>query len=269
MSNSAHFQLSGNAAKYYDQISAKYVLGPWAPRLVEAADIKPDERVLDLACGTGVVTRAAALMLGPGGSVTGLDLNAGMLEVAESHEHPGECALSWLKGSALDLDLPDQSFDVVLCQQGLQYFPDQLKGLRESHRVLRSGGRAFFGIWAEAGPYNKAVGAAVAEHIDDTVAKTYLESRDVPDVDSLRALFSDAGFAQVEVVREQMEIRLPDIRTFVLTHTRGTPIAKNMSALSESQQSALANDAAAALSSFADGVDVVVPDFCNLVSARA
>ena len=269
MSNSAHYQLSDDAAKYYDQVPAKHILGPWAPRMVEAADIRSDERVLDLACGTGVVTRAAALMLGPGGSVTGLDLNTGMLEVAKSHKNPGACALSWIQGNALDLDLPNQTFDVVLCQQGLQYFPDRLKGLRESHRVLRSGGRAVFAIWADAGPYNKAVRAAVAKHIDDAVAKTYLESRDVPDADSLRTLFSDAGFAQVEVIREQIEIRLPDIRTFVLAQTRGTPIAENVNALSESQQTALANHAAEALSSFADGADVVVPDFCNLVSARA
>lgn len=269
MSNSAHYQLSGNAAKYYDQVPARYILGPWAPRLVDAADIKPDEQVLDLACGTGVVTRAAALELGSGGSITGFDLNAGMLEVAKSYENPSACMLSWIEGSALDMDLPDKSFDVVLCQQGLQYFPDQLKALRESHRVLRSTGRAFFGVWAKASPYHKAVGAAVAKHIDDTVAKTYLESRDVPDADTLRALFGDADFSQVEVVHEKMDIRLPGIRTFVLAQTQGTPIADNVSALSESKQSALANDVAEALSEFADGPDVVVPDFCHLVSARA
>lgn len=268
MSGYAHYQLSGNAAEYYDQFPVRYLIGPWAPRLIEAADLKPDERVLDLACGTGVVTRAAALKLGPNGSVTGLDLNAGMLEVAESRGNPGVGSLSWLESSALEMDLPDESFDVVLCQQGLQFFPDKLKALQETHRVLRAGGRAWFNIWAEAGPYNKAVGAAVAKFIDEATGKKYLESRDVPDANTLRALFGDAGFEHIEVARGQMEVRLPEIRSFVLAQTRGTPIAADVSALSEAKQSALANDAAERLSKYADGEDVVVPDFCNLVSAR-
>ena len=96
MSGSAHFQLSGNAAEYYEQFAVKYIMGPWAPRLVTAANIQLDERVLDVACGTGVVTRAAALELGPNGSVTGLDLNSGMREVAKSRGNPGVGTLSWV-----------------------------------------------------------------------------------------------------------------------------------------------------------------------------
>ena len=171
------------------------------------------------------------------------------------------------ESSALEMDLPDESFDVALCQQGLQFFPDQLKALQETNRVLRAGGRARFNIWAGAGPFNKAVGAAVAKHIDDATGKRFCESRNVPGADTLRALFSDAGFEQVEVTREQMEIRLPDIRAFVLAQTQGTPIAADVNALSEVEQSGLASDAAERLSQYADGLDVVVPDFCNVVSS--
>ena len=268
MSGSAHFQLSGNAAEYYEQFAVKYILGPWAPRLVKAANIQPDDRVLDVACGTGVVTRAAALALGPNGTVTGLDLNSGMLEVAKSRGITGAGTLSWVQSSALDMDLPDESFDVVLCQQGLQYFPDQSKALQETHRVLRAGGRALFNIWAGAGPYNKALGDAVAKHIDEATGNRFREIRNVPGVDTLRALFSDAGFEQVGVTREQIEFRLPEIRAFVLAHLQGTPFAAAVKALPDAEQSALANDVAEWLSQYADGIDVVVPEFCHFVSSK-
>ena len=163
MSDTGQWQLSGNAAEQYERIPARYILGPWVPGLVEAAQIRPDEKVLDLACGTGVVARAAAAKLGPAGHITGLDLNEGMLEVAKAIGNPGVGGIAWISGSVLEIDFPDDSFDVVLCQQGLQFFPDQHKALMETHRVLRDGGRGWFSVWAEAGPYNTAVVAAIAD----------------------------------------------------------------------------------------------------------
>ena len=262
------WQLSGNAAEQYERIPARYILGPWASDIVEAAKIQGDEKVLDLACGTGLVTRAAATKLGPAGHITGLDLNEGMLEVAKAIRNPGVGGLNWMRGSALEMDLPDASFDVVLCQQGLQFFPDQHKALTETHRVLRDGGRAWFSVWAEAGPYQLAVGAAIATHIGNTIAQRYMAARDVPDADTLRAQFSDAGFSQVDVTRNQMQIRLPEIEKFIIAQLRATPIAEAIESLSAREQAALAQDAAEELSNYTDGVDVVAPDFINLVFAR-
>lgn len=134
MPRTEQFHLTGNAAEFYNKIPARYLLGPWAPGLVEAAQIQADERVLDLACGTGVVTRAAAEKLGPAGRITGLDLNDGMLAVAQTRGNPGKGEMEWVQASALDTGLPGNSFDVVLCQQGLQFFPDQSQALRETQK---------------------------------------------------------------------------------------------------------------------------------------
>ncbi len=262
------WQLSGNAAEQYEKIPARYILGPWASGLVEAAEIQRDEKVLDLACGTGVVTRAAAAKLGPAGHITGLDLNEGMLEVAKAIRNPGVGGIAWISGSVLEMDFPDASFDVVLCQQGLQFFPDQHKALMETHRVLRDGGRVWFSVWAEAGPYNIVVLATIATHLGDATARQFDASRDLPDADTLRSLFIEAGFRQVDVTRTQMHVRLPEIEKFVIAHLCGTPIAEAIGSLSASEQSALARDAAEGLSPYADGVDVDVPRFNNLVFAR-
>ncbi len=180
MPDPEQWQLSGNAAEQYEKIPARYILGPWAPGLVEAAEIQRDEKVLDLACGTGVVTRAAMAKLGPAGHITGLDLNEGMLEVAKAIGNLGVGGLAWVRGSALEMDISDASFDVVLCQQGLQFFPDQHKALSETHRVLRDGGRAWFSIWAEAGPYQNAVSAAIATHVDEATARRNKAARTSP-----------------------------------------------------------------------------------------
>src|SRR5689334_13192738 len=124
------FQVTLEAARLYERIAARYVLGPWAPSLVDAASVKQGDRVLDLARGTGVVARIAAQRTGVGGCVIGLDLNPGMIAVARLLPAEG-AQVDWIEGSALDIPVPAASVDVVLCQQGLQFFPDKALALRE------------------------------------------------------------------------------------------------------------------------------------------
>lgn len=262
------FQLTGNAAEFYDRLPARYLLGPWSQGLVAAAEIRPDEQVLDLACGTGVVTRAAAVQLGPKGSVTGLDLNPGMLEVAKAHGNPGSCKMQWVEASALETGLPDASFDVVLCQQGFQFFPDQPKALAETRRILKDGGRLYFSVWAKSGPYNDAVAAALRAHVDAQSANRYLQARNVPGAGELEAIFVAAGFRDVTISQAEMKNRIPDVASFVAVHLLGTPIADKVGELSQEERTALGATAAEGLAEYADGVDAVVPDFINLVAAR-
>ena len=108
------------AAELYEHYPGRYILGPWAPLLVDVARLAAGERVLDVACGTGVVARAAAKRVGTTGRVVGVDLNPGMIAVARSLPTTSHVPIEWFERSALDLRFEDTSFDVVLCQQGLQ-----------------------------------------------------------------------------------------------------------------------------------------------------
>ncbi|TMJ80573.1 MAG: methyltransferase domain-containing protein [Alphaproteobacteria bacterium] len=149
-----HWQLRGSAAELYQRYLVPAITTKWAEDIVYRAQLRTGEEVLDLACGTGVVTRLVARKLTPG-HVTGLDLNAGMLAVARSVPTEG-APINWMEGSALDLPFPPDRFDVVLCQLGLQFFPDQPRALREMRRVLRERGRAALSVYS---PIERTPGA--------------------------------------------------------------------------------------------------------------
>jgi ubiquinone/menaquinone biosynthesis C-methylase UbiE len=265
---SGQFQLSGDAAERYEQYAVRYFIGPWAPGLVDLARLQPGERVLDLACGTGVVARLAASKVGSAGRVTGLDLNAGMLAVACSLPRPSGASITWVEASALATGLPDASFDVVVCQQGLQFFPDKLAALREIHRVLVPGGRVLLSVWKSAGPYNVAVGDALERYAGVQAATRYRASRVVPGAEELKRLLVEAGFRAVEVHPKTMKVRLPAVETFVPGHLSGSPVARDVAALSAEEQAALVRQVELALQTYADGDGAAVPDETNIAMAK-
>lgn len=270
MSERSGYQVSGNAAELYERYSDRYFMGPWALGLVTLAVLQPGERVLDLACGTGSVTRLAAPKVGPTGHVTGLDLNAGMLAVARTLPPPSGAPITWVEGSAVALDFPDASFEVILCQQGLQFFPDKSAALREMRRVLVPGGRVLLSVWKKAGPYNFAVGDALERYAGLETATKYRASRQsLPDADELYRLLVAAGFGAVQICPSAMTVRLPPVESFVLGHLAGTPVAGAVAALSEEKRVALAKHVKMALQSYADGDGVAVPDEINIAMAHA
>ena len=126
----------------------QHQLAPAQRRMLELAALAPGERVLDVACGTGLVTFPAAEAVGPNGDVLATDLSEAM--VATVTAEAARRGLAHIRARRMDaeqLDVPDASFDVVLCGLGLMYVPDPLQALREFRRALRPGGRAAMAVW--------------------------------------------------------------------------------------------------------------------------
>jgi ubiquinone/menaquinone biosynthesis C-methylase UbiE len=152
------WQFVGSVPENYERYLVPSIFGPWAEDLVEMAALRLGERVLDIACGTGIVARTAARKFDGSGSVVGLDLSAPMLAAARAAAAAEGLAVEWLEGSAVKLPLADAAFDVAFCQQGLQFFPDRVSALREMYRVLTPGGRLVLSAW---GPIERSPGFAV------------------------------------------------------------------------------------------------------------
>src|SRR5919202_915011 len=150
------WQVEGSASELYQRYLVPAITALWAADLIERAAPRSGVRVLDVACGTGVVARLAAERIGTG-RVVGLDINGAMLAVARSVPQNGGPPIEWQEGSVLQMPFTDGAFDVVLCQLGLQFFPDRPAALREMWRVLGSGGRV-------APPVSRAVVAKPAAH---------------------------------------------------------------------------------------------------------
>ena len=260
--------LTAEPAEIYERYSVRYLLGPWASLLVGTAAIRAGEHVLDVACGTGAVARLAAERVGAAGQVTGLDLSAGMLAVARSLPPPAGPAITWVEGNAVAMNFADKIFDVVLCQQGLQFFSDKLAALREMRRVLTPGGRLILSVWKSKGIYNTAVGNALERYAGAEVAALFCASRDVPNAEELRRLILDAGFRCVNVRPAAMTMRLPSVAEFTLCHLASTPVASAVAALDEKGREALRKDIARQLQPYVEGEGVAFPEETNIATAH-
>ena len=268
MSGRSGYNISADAAKARERYSVPYFMEPWAPGLVALAALQPGERVLDLACGSGVVTRVAAQQVGPSGTVTGLDINPPMLDLARALPPPAGAPVTWIEASAEATGLPDASIDVILCQQGFQFFLDKAAALREMHRVLVPGGRLLFSIWISAGPFQIAIADALERHIGGEAAKKFRSHRIVPDADTLHRMLVDASFRDVAVRPRAMTVRVPPMESFLLAHLSGTSIAAAVAAVSDGTRAALVAHVRTALEPDTDRDGVSVPDEINIATAR-
>jgi ubiquinone/menaquinone biosynthesis C-methylase UbiE len=260
------FQLQGDAAERYERWAVPFVVGPWVPGLLDLAGLRGGERVLDVATGTGVVARLAARRVAPGGAVTGVDLNEGMLEVARRLPLPPGLTVDWRQGSALALPFSDGAFDVVLCQQGLQFFPDRLKALREMRRVLTSVGRVALSVWTGPSPYFVAQREGLARHVSTEAATSSAAAFSLGDADEVRGLLETAGFRNVVVDHVQMTLRFPPPTEFLLRHLSALPAAELVAAASEEARAALVAHMEEATREYIDGYGLAVPQEVNVAT---
>lgn len=229
---------SQNAAENYERYFVPSIGRPVAAALVEAAGLRAGERVLDVACGTGIVARLAAEQVGPRGAVAGLDLNPAMLAVAREVA-PAEASIAWHEAPAESIPLPDERFDVVLCGMGLQFFSDREAGLREMRRVLVPGGRLLANVPGPAPPPLEAMAEALARHVSPESASFVHAVFSLHDADEIRALANDAAFDDVEVRSEPVVLHLPSPTDFLWQYVHSTPMAAVVAQVDEERREAL------------------------------
>jgi len=256
------------AAERYQQDLVPALFDPWAGVLVDIAGVEPGDRVLDVACGTGVVARAAARRVRPGGHVCGLDVNEDMLAIARRTS----AEIEWRHASASSTGLPDTSFDVVFCQQGLQFFPDRLAAVREFHRVLAPGGRAVMATWcaADDGDTGYApIAEALQRHRPDDPDPTGFIAAifGLSDGTEVARLAEAAGFVDVSAERRTRTVRFPSAEAWVEAFLVAAPVP-SISTLAPATHAAIVADAATALQPYIDPIGLAFPLHTNIVLCR-
>jgi ubiquinone/menaquinone biosynthesis C-methylase UbiE len=196
----------GDGPMQYQEFLVPGMFTPFAARLIADLEITPGSAVLDLACGTGVVTRLAARAAGPRGSVIGVDIGAPMLAIARSRPaDAGSAPITYLEGSALDLPVADGSVDFATCHHGFQFFPDRLAAAQELHRALRPRGRVAIACWTglEETPVFRAIRDSLSVYVSEEAGAMMNSPFSVP-AKELAALLETAGFTGVTVERVEL-----------------------------------------------------------------
>ncbi len=244
------FAIPLETAERYEELFVPAFFAQWVPMLCDAAHLRNGQRVLDVGCGTGVVTRAAASRVEPGGRVIGLDLNEAMLRVARRVSP----RLDFRHGDAASLPFPDQSFDVVLSQMALMFFPDPGRSLAEIGRVLRPGGTAAVLV---PGPLEHQPGfapfvASAARHVGPDALNLLTTYFTCGDAERLTGRLAATGLREIQVSARSGWYRAPSAEAMVRTEVDSTPLGQR---IDEGTYRRLRYDAIEALTAFirADG----------------
>lgn len=203
-----------NPAVTYEREMVPALFRPWAGVLLDMAHPAPGERALDLACGTGIVARLAAMRMGGSGRIVGIDLNPAMLEVARHVAAHERLDIQWHQGDITSLPFDDGSFDLAFCQHGLQFVPDRAAAAMQARRVLRRGGRFALSTWQglDRHPFWSRFNDVLVRLIGvPALAAPFC----LDDPQVLRDLLEGAGFGTVDVRPYSMPASFPDPGDFV------------------------------------------------------
>jgi ubiquinone/menaquinone biosynthesis C-methylase UbiE len=276
MGEQEQWQLDTGAPELYQRFLVPAMTAVWAADLASRAALLPGDRVLDVACGTGVVARLAAERVGGTGRVAGLDVNPGMLAVARSLPPVAGAVVAWQRGSALALPFSAAVFDVVLCQLGLQFFPDRPAALREIRRVLVPGGRLALNVFGpiERNPATCALARALDRHVRPGASVAKRSEHALAGTAGLRALVAAALFTNIEIRTATKMVWFPSAADYVRIQLAATPLATLIRGHDAARRnhliSALAQDVGADLAPYAGSDEgLTFPQEVQVVLARS
>ena len=225
MEHDRNVLFQGAVPENYDRYLGPVIFEPWAEDLVLRLAGKKYERVLEIACGTGIVTRRLRDALPATTEIVATDLNPDMFEFAKPKFRKGENVM-WQQGDASSLPFPNCSFDAAVCQFGVMFVPDKAAAMRESYRVLCSGGVLLFNVWDsfEANPFGQIAHTTIASFFDHDPPGFYKIPFGFHDSTVIRKLLQDAGFEKIESFSETKPCRSASAREFATGLVRGNPV---------------------------------------------
>ncbi len=267
MSEQSGFQLQSGAAQSYEEQQVPSLLRPLAELTLRHVVVNEGDQVIDVACGTGIMGRLVAEKLGKAGSVVGVDLNPGMIEVAREHSPETSVSVEWLQGDANDLQFPDASFDIAFCQQGLQFFPEKVAALKELRRVTTPGGFIILTVWSAVSPVNAAISDALARYVNQEAAQSALSPYAFRDAEVIKGLMIEAGIQGITMETLVVERLMGQGEDSIPRMMEGTPYGVDFAKADEATQRAVVKDVVEALQEFQGDNGIVVPQETHLIRA--
>ncbi|MCH7733745.1 MAG: class I SAM-dependent methyltransferase [Chloroflexi bacterium] len=259
-------EFAGSIPEFYDIYLVPLIFEAYANDLAERAVAFAPEAVLELAAGSGVVTRALASRLAADTLYTVTDLNQPMLDHAANRQGPDD-RITWRQANALDLPFDDASFDLVVCQFSVMFFPDKIAGYAEAQRVLKPGGKFIFNVWdqIEKNEFAEVVTEAAASVFPDDPPRFLARTpHGYHDVELVRAELGAAGFSEVSITTLAETSIAPSPRHVALAYCHGTPLRNEIEARDASGLDLVTDRATEAIAArFGDG-----PVAGNIVTAR-
>jgi ubiquinone/menaquinone biosynthesis C-methylase UbiE len=238
MSSVTYRHYTGSAAQLYQSFFVPAIATAVSSELLATARLRPGERVIDVACGTGVIARAAATQVGSEGSVTGVDVAPDMLEVARALPADG-APIEWRSADAAALPVPDQAYDVGFCQMGLMFMEHRPKALAELYRVIASGGRVLINTPGRIQPLFKVMERAIVEHIHPDLGAFVSAVFSMHDPEVLAELLRQAGFMDVASKEYTARLTLPGPAEFLWNYINLTPMGPKVAQAPEGAKAAM------------------------------
>jgi len=253
------------AAAAYDQELVPWLFEHWAEPMVDLVTPEPSSRIVDIACGSGLIVRHLLGRLGSSGSVHGVDIDAAMLAYAANSVD--DVRVSWHESDAARLPFETSSMDRVSCHQGLQFFPERLASLAEIRRVLEPGGRLAVATWGrlEDNPWPAALSGAVGRLLGNDAGAGMAVVCDLGDPAELAELLREAGFEEVVVVEQQRTVTHRDVRAAVAGQLSALPSGSVIDELAGESRSELVELMCELLADYTDSAGRLnVASTCNL-----
>jgi ubiquinone/menaquinone biosynthesis C-methylase UbiE len=266
------WQMKTDGPEIYEKYIVPTWMADWAPDLIGAGGVVPGSRVLDVACGTGIVARKAAGLVGPGGRIAAIDLTEGILRVArECAAREGATAIAWCHGDVTCMPFSFGEFDTVLCQQGLQFFPDKAAALKEMKRVLAPEGTLALSVWGRAGksPHVPVLCEVFSEFFGEGSTTIFKIACSLSDHDVLQELVRDAGFSNIQIRSGIKIARHPSLAEFLPAYCSALPVAGQISAMPADERNRMFRSIETKLAEWMEGDGLAVPtENCTLTATN-
>jgi ubiquinone/menaquinone biosynthesis C-methylase UbiE len=210
MNNQEEWRLENATAEKYEELFVPALFAAWAVKLVDAARLSEEKNFLDVACGTGIVARTVKDRLKDKATVTGVDLNPAMLHVAQRIRSD----INWIEGNAQRLPFENESFDAVLCQAALMFFPDKIAALLEMNRVLQKGGKIAVQVWGQNEAYD--ILSDILKEVSGPETASIMQAPFVlQDITLLTDLFKKSAIPVTDLQMDQTILKAPSMEQWL------------------------------------------------------